>query len=57
MVIAQAGEQSELLLADLDLPHSAEERASLDTDGHYSRPDIFELRVDARPKDGVIFES
>ncbi len=57
LVIAEAGAQAELLLADLDLSRSAEERAALDTDGHYSRPDIFELRVDARPKGGVIFES
>ena len=27
--------------------------ASLDTDGHYSRPDVFELNVDTRAKDGV----
>ncbi len=27
--------------------------ASLDTDGHYSRPDVFELSVDTRAKDGV----
>ena len=26
---------------------------SFDTDGHYSRPDVFELSVDARAKDGV----
>nr|WP_254447607.1 nitrilase-related carbon-nitrogen hydrolase [Sphingomonas sp. ID1715] len=57
MVIAQAKAGAELLLADLDLSRSAEERAALDTDGHYSRPDIFELRIDMRAKDGIIFES
>lgn len=57
MVIAQAGPDGELLPADLDLSRSAEERAALDTDGHYARPDIFDLRVNARPMDGVTFES
>ena len=26
---------------------------NLDTDGHYTRPDVFELNVDTRAKDGV----
>jgi predicted amidohydrolase len=56
-VLAQAGDQSEVLVVDLNLARIAEERAALDTDGHYARPDVFELRVDMRAKDGVIFES
>ncbi len=29
--------------------------AALDTDGHYSRPDVFELRVNTRARDGVVW--
>lgn len=52
-VIAQAGEGEETLLAELDLNAVAEGLANLDTDGHYARPDVFELNVDTRAKDGV----
>ena len=52
-VIAQAGEGEETLLAELDLNAVAEGLANLDTDGHYARPDLFELTVDTRAKDGV----
>jgi predicted amidohydrolase len=52
-VIAQAGEGEETLLAELDLAEVAEGLANLDTDGHYARPDVFELTVDTRAKDGV----
>lgn len=52
-VIAQAGEREETLFAELDLAEVAEGLANLDTDGHYARPDVFELTVDTRAKDGV----
>jgi nitrilase len=52
-VIAQAGEGEETLLAKLDLDEIAAGLTSLDTDGHYARPDVFELRLDVRAKEGV----
>ena len=52
-VIAQAGEGEETLLAELDLGEVGAVLTNLDTDGHYARPDVFELTVDSRAKDGV----
>ena len=52
-MIAQAGEGEETLMAELDLAEVAAGLASLDTDGHYARPDVFELTVDTRAKEGV----
>jgi predicted amidohydrolase len=54
VVIAQAGEGPEILTAPLDLSEIDQGLATLDTDGHYARPDIFELRVDRRPRTGII---
>ncbi|MEL6530680.1 MAG: carbon-nitrogen hydrolase family protein [Pseudomonadota bacterium] len=56
-VVAQAGDREEILRAELDLTEIGQGLASLDTDGHYSRPDVFELSVDTRPKDGVNWNS
>lgn len=54
-VLAQAGLGRETLIADLDLTSIAQGLAALDTDGHYARPDVFELRVDTRPREGVVW--
>ncbi len=52
-IIAQAGEGKEIIYAQCDLDMIGEGLTSLDSDGHYSRPDVFNLNVDIRPKDGV----
>jgi nitrilase len=52
-VLAQAGEGEEILHAELDLSERGQGLTSLDTDGHYSRPDVFELNVDTRSHMGV----
>jgi predicted amidohydrolase len=54
-VIAQAGEGDETLLAELDLAEVVEGLTNLDTDGHYARPDVFDLTVDTRARDGVMW--
>lgn len=52
-ILAEAGEREELLFAELNLAEIAEARAALDTDGHYSRPDIFTLEINTTPQRGV----
>lgn len=55
LLAGPAGVQAEILVAELDLGEIGSELAVLDTDGHYSRPDIFELRVNTAPQTGVVF--
>ena len=38
-IIAKAGKEPEILLTELDLDEIAQGLSSLDTDGHYARPD------------------
>jgi nitrilase len=44
-----------ILYADIDLERVGKARRSLDTVGHYSRPDIFQLHVDTKPQRPVEF--
>ena len=55
-ILAQAGEGEETIHAVLDLSEVGEARAALDTDGHYSRPDIFTLDVNTASQQGVRWE-
>lgn len=44
-----------VLFADLDLAARTRGHLDLDVSGHYSRPDVFRLVVDDRPKPTVEF--
>lgn len=48
-------DDSRTVYADLDLSLVNQGRLLLDTDGHYSRPDVFNLTVDTRKKRNVTF--
>lgn len=47
-------DEERILLADLDLTAIDRERMTLDVTGHYSRPDIFELRVTPGKRGGGV---
>jgi predicted amidohydrolase len=48
-------DETGILYADLDLNLITEGNLLLDTSGHYSRPDIFQLRVNDSPQRNVLF--
>jgi predicted amidohydrolase len=52
-ILAETGADPDLLIADLDLDAIGRGLTSLDSDGHYARPDVFELRVDRRARTGI----
>lgn len=47
--------QAGLLTAELDTDDLVRARYDLDVVGHYSRPDIFTLRVDESEREGTVF--
>ncbi len=49
-------EEACIIYADLELGRITEGHQLLDTDGHYSRPDIFHLEVNQVPQRNVTFE-
>jgi len=44
------------VFGSVDMAHQREQAQTLDTNGHYSRPDVFELSVNTSPQPGVTFE-
>jgi nitrilase len=56
-VLAPSYDGPRLFCAELDLNEIPRGKYDLDVSGHYSRPDIFELTVDERPRSSVRFTS
>jgi predicted amidohydrolase len=54
MVIAQSDADPDILMAEIDLTDIGRGLATLDVDGHYARPDVFELRIDRRLRRGIV---
>ena len=52
-LLADAGSQEEMLVATLDPAARFRELAALDVDGHYGRPDVFDLVIDREARPGV----
>ena len=49
-------DQPGIVYNDIDLARIAEAKLLLDTDGHYSRPDVFNLSVNREKQNNVTFE-
>ena len=48
-------DKSDTIICEIDPEKVIEIRMAIETNGHYSRPDIFKLEVDATPRKGVRF--
>jgi nitrilase len=48
-------EAETILYAEIDLAEIARGHLDMDAVGHYSRPDVFELKVDTRRRSAVVF--
>ncbi len=56
-VVEPVFDESRIIYGELELDLVKQGRLLLDTDGHYSRPDVFELRVNDKPNKTVVFAS
>ncbi|USG64910.1 hypothetical protein NDK47_22740 [Brevibacillus ruminantium] len=45
--------REEILVADLDLTEIVKSRLDFDVNGHYARPDVFQVEVNRREKKNV----
>lgn len=54
-VVAPVEDREGLVVADIDLGRVRQERQNFDPTGHYSRPDVFEVRVDRRRREAAVF--
>lgn len=56
-IVEPVFDASGIIYGELELDLVKQGRLLLDTDGHYSRPDVFELRVNEKPQRNVTFSS
>jgi predicted amidohydrolase len=54
-IAGPAGDEEVIVYGEMDLARIGEEFQALDTAGHYNRPDVFQLTVDARPREQVVW--
>lgn len=54
-VVEPVADEERLIVADIELSAVREARQTLDATGHYSRPDVFEVRVDRRRREAAHF--
>ncbi len=56
-IVEPVFDDSNTIYGELELDLVKQGRLLLDTDGHYSRPDVFQLKVNDKPNKNVIFAS
>ncbi|CAN5369297.1 carbon-nitrogen hydrolase family protein [soil metagenome] len=56
-VVEPVFDNADTIYGELELDLVKQGRLLLDTDGHYSRPDVFQLKVNDKPNKNVIFAS
>ena len=54
-IAGPAGNEETIVYAEIDLDRIGGEFQALDAAGHYNRPDIFQLTVDTRPRQQVVW--
>ncbi|WND02697.1 carbon-nitrogen hydrolase family protein [Temperatibacter marinus] len=55
-LVAPIGSDEEIIYADIDAGLVRQERQNFDSSGHYSRPDVFELKVNRKRQTITTFE-
>lgn len=55
-VVEPVTETEGLVIAEIDASRVREERHNFDPTGHYSRPDVFDVRIDRRRREAATFE-